>query len=296
MKILKSAGRWPIAMVSSKGLVEMIVRILMVLWAIGLTGCIAERDTEVVNEQGNNVGSATLSLNGFWDGEYDGTAGLRVLIYDGVVYAVDGTSGYYGTLTFNTGDRTVPTNLTAYALNPLMNTAASNRVADGAESEYFWDVLLIVPNNSLFGVYSINGTNRGNILLSREGTWSDNSPLSKLIVPGTWTATGYELAFSSISNNAVTFKGVSTTTPATGCNFEGRITNIDTNNNLYRVSLASQESCPAFNETNATGYAGFNEDDELEFYLRSSSGDSLMFMVFTPPAATTPTPTPTPTP
>ena len=275
------------------------MRILMVLWVIGLSGCIAERDTEVVNEQGNNVGSATLSLNGFWDGEYDGTAGLRVLIYDGVVYAVDGTSGYYGTLTFNTGDRTVPTNLTAYALNPLMNTAASNRVADGAESDYFWNVQLtslVATNDSLFGGYTVNGTNTGNIQLSREGTWSDNSPLSKLTVLGTWTATGYELAFSSISNNAVTFTGVSTATPATGCLFQGRITNIDTNNNLYRVALTSQESCPAFNETNATGYAGFNADDELEFYLRSSSGDSLMFMVFTPPATTTPTPTPTPTP
>ena len=271
----------------------------MRIFALGcvvlLAGCIAERDDDIVNEQGNIVGSATLSLNGFWDGDYDGAGDLRVLIYEGVVYAVDDTNGYYGTLTFNTTDRTVPTNLTSYALNPLMNTAGSNRTADGAEAAYFWDVQLasITANNdSLFGGYSIDGTNTGNVQLTREGTWSDNSPLSKLTAAGKWTATGYELVFSGNTANSVTFTGVAS--PASGCIFRGNVTNLDPDNNLYRVVLTKQESCPAFNENNATGYAGFNADGDLEFYLRSNTGNSLYFMTFTPPAAATPTPTPDP--
>lgn len=271
------------------------MRILALGCVVLLAGCIAERDDEIVNEQGNSVGSATLSLNGFWDGEYDGAGNLRVLIYEGVVYAVDNANGYYGTLTFNTTDRTVPTNLTSYALNPLMNTAGSNRTADGTDAAYFWDVQLGSiggNNNALFGGYSIDGTNTGNVELTREGTWSDNSPLSKLTAAGKWTSTGYELVFSG-TGSSVTFTGVAT--PGSGCIFRGNVTNLNPDNNLYRVVLTKQESCPAFNENNATGYAGFNADGDLEFYLRSNTGNSLYFMTFTPPATTT-TPTPTPDP
>src|SRR5690606_40393470 len=107
---------------------------------------------------------------------------------------------------------------------------------------------------------------------------------------GEWTNSSYALRFSSPApkSELVTFKAVAE--PDSGCSFSGSL-DLENGgrNNLYKVAISKRENCPAFNEP-ASGYAGFNVDGNLEFYLRSNNTSSLLFFSFTPPAGTTPPP------
>lgn len=253
--------------------------------SINLTGCIAEDDDdEIVNDQGETITDQTASLSGFWNGQFNQTTDLRVLIYNGNVYGLDADNGYYGDIVLNAGNRTVIADLTAYALNTDSDSTAKQFIADGNEADYELDTQLSslqATDDSLFGGYSVDGTSTGNILLTRDGTWENNSPLSALIKTGKWTATNYELV-TTRAGERVTFTGVSTDSANAGCIFRGELTTIDTNFNLYRATLSEREDCPAFNESEVPGFAGFNSDGDLEFYFRASN--SLLFMTFTPPA------------
>lgn len=260
--------------------------------SLALGGCIAEDDPEtVVNEQGETVTDPTVALNGFWDGVLNegatSEANMRVLIYNGNLYAVDENSGYYGTTVLDDSDQMAVMALTSYALSAASDTDAEQYIANGSEHEVDFDVQLASissSNDSLFGGFSIDGTASGNVELTRDGTWRNNAPLSKLTLTGKWTATGYEMVMSS-SAAGVSFTGV--TTDDSGCQFTGSISTLDTDYNLYRVSMTERSSCPDFNENSASGYAGFNTDGELEFYLRKDP--DLLFMTFAPPADSTDT-------
>ncbi|MFC3679353.1 hypothetical protein [Bacterioplanoides pacificum] len=260
------------------------MRILILTACLTLGGCIAEDDPQdIINDQGDSVSDQTLSLSGFWDGQFNQSTDIRMLIYNGNVYALDGNNGYYGTVSLNSGDQTALINATAYALNSASDSTAEQLIADGNDAAYVLDTQLsslFVSNDSLFGSYSIDGTSSGNIKLTRDGTWSNNSPLSALTVVGSWSASNHELVMTR-AGSGVTFTGVSTATGNSGCNFRGRLETIDSNYNLYRAVLSSREDCPAFNNS-ATGYAGFNSEGELEFYLRANN--ALLFMTFAPPA------------
>lgn len=269
--------------------------------ALLLGGCIAEDNkNDITNEQGDVVSDPTLTLNGFWDGALNAGAtsaeALRVLIYNGNFYALGQNEGYYGTLVLNGSDDTVVGVLKSYTLNANSDASALQMVADGVESDIDLDMQrasLSAVDDSLFGGFSVDGSPAGNIELTDDGTWTTNSPLSKLSVVGKWTATGsasYELVMTR-SGAGITFTGV--TTDASGCKFNGTISTLDVEYNLYKVSMASRSSCPAFNTTDASGYAGFNGSGQLEFYLRK--GSDLLFMTFTPPATTTTTTTTTTT-
>lgn len=260
--------------------------------ALLLGGCIAEdKKSDITNEQGDVVSDPTLTLNGFWDGALNPGAtsaeALRVLIYNGNFYALGQNEGYYGTLVLNGSDDTVVGVLKSYTLNTNSDATALQMVADGVESDIDLDMQLAslsAVDDSLFGGFSVDSSPAGNIELTGDGTWTVNSPLSKLTVVGKWTATGsasYELVMTR-SDAGVTFTGV--TTDASGCKFNGTINTLDVEYNLYKVSMASRSSCPAFNTTDASGYAGFNSSGQLEFYLRK--GTDLLFMTFTPPTTT----------
>jgi len=261
------------------------VRILLCGLVVLLAGCIAEdEDEKTTNEQGEEVSDATLALSGFWDGQFDADTAdsLRVLIYNGNIYGLDEDNGYYGTVSLNTSDQTVLASADSYALNAASEADAKQFVADGSSNDYEFDTQLtslVATNDSLFGSYSIDSTPSGNMQLTRDGTWDNNSPLSNLTRTGKWTATNHELVMTR-AGDGVTFTGVSTSTA--GCNFRGRITNLDTNYNLYRVVLTERENCAAFNETNVNGLAGFNSDGDIEFYFRDNN--AMLFMTFTPPA------------
>ncbi|MBU2038402.1 MULTISPECIES: hypothetical protein [Oceanospirillaceae] len=254
-----------------------------------LVGCIAEEDKDkITNEQGVTVSDPTLALNGLWDGQFDQAGSLRVLIYNGNVYGLDESRGYYGTALLNNDNRTATLALTGYTLSQN-DTAAKQYVADGLNQDYSLNGLLYTVEASpqLVGDFE-NATGTGSFVLTDDGTWPNNSALS--LLAGKWTATGYEFYVEPLSSKA-SFKGIST--DSSGCTFEGDITLLDKNDALYAVTLRERKNCPAFNETNASGYAVINSDGSLELYLRKDT--DLLFMTFTAPVSSTPVETPTDT-
>lgn len=263
--------------------------LLLTASSLLLGGCIAEEDSPVTNEQGNEVSDPTVALNGFWDGQFDQTGALRVLIYNGNVYALDETNGYYGTVALNSDSQIATFALTAYTLSEN-DTSGNQYVADGSEEDYNLTGLLFsneISDDTLVGDFE-NDTATGSFSLTNDGTWDTNSALSKLA--GKWTATGYEFYVETLSSKA-SFKGIST--DSSGCTFEGYFRLLDKNDALYEVELTERKNCNAFNETDATGYAAINADGELEVYLRKDT--DLMFMIYTAPATTTTTDTTTDT-
>ncbi|WP_296981573.1 hypothetical protein, partial [Thalassolituus sp. UBA1505] len=159
---------------------------LSLISALLLTGCLAEEDKSVTNEQGEDVNDVTAALNGFWDGVLNAgatsEANMRVLIYNGNLYGLDENNGYYGTLVLNPDDETAIAALTSYALSTDSEADAEMFIANGSEAEVDLDVQqasIAATNDSLFGSFSIDGTASGNIEMTREDTWTDNAPLSK---------------------------------------------------------------------------------------------------------------------
>lgn len=258
--------------------------ILMIAGAAVLAGCIAEEDkNDVTNEQGDKVNDPTVALNGFWDGQFDQAGDLRVLVYNGNVYALDETNGYYGTVLLNDDTSRATFALTAYTLTEA-DTTGNQYVADGPSEDYNLSGLLFsstADNDTLVGDYE-NDTLTGSFLLEDDGTWSNNSDLDNLA--GKWTATGYEFYVQPLTGKA-SYKGIST--DGSGCTFEGEITLLDETEALYAVSLIERKNCAGFNETDASGYAAVNADGNLEVYLRKNN--DLLFMIFTAPVSDTTT-------
>lgn len=266
-----------------------------------LTGCLAEdkKDAATVpvnNEQGQLVTTPTVSLNGFWDGGFDQQDDMRLLIFNGNVYARNATSGFYGTVELDNDLLRATMSLDALVLSANSSDTDRQWVADGVRSDYSIDELqlytLEARNDALQGTASVNGLDSRLLLLQRDGTWSSRATLAKLVRTGVWESNEYRLVTNN-AINGVSFQGNSTT--PISCTFSGFLQTLNTNNNLYAVTLNKRSSCPAFNDTSATGYAGFNAEGDLAFYLRNSSNE-LLFMTFTPPALPEPTPEPGPEP
>lgn len=266
-----------------------------------LGGCLADDKKDVVtapinNEQGQVITLPTVSLNGFWDGGFDQQDDMRLLIFNGNVYARNAGSGFYGTVALDNDFLRATMTLEALALNVNSSDTDRQWIADGVRSDYSVDELqlytLEARNDALQGAASVNGIDSRLLLLQRDGTWSSQATLAKLVRTGVWESNGYRLVTNN-AINGVSFQGNSTT--LISCSFSGVLQTLNTTNNLYSVTLNNRSSCPAFNDTSATGYAGFNAEGDLEFYLRNSSNE-LLFMTFTPPAMPEPTPDPAPAP
>lgn len=265
------------------------VRMLAVVLALGLAGCISESDElDPVNDQGERVSDETSSLNGFWDGGLNQTEDLRVLVYNGNVYARNTSDGFYGSVLVNDDLRRVSMDLGALGLNAASSDADAQWVADGVDNLYALDLqiyTLTVTNDAMQGTAEINGGDTSLVLLQRDGTWDEDAPLNKLVKSGTWLSGSYQMVTSS-ATGGVSFQVNSTTSPT--CSFNGLLKQLDVRFNLYAVDMSARNSCPAFNDESASGYAGFNTDGDLEFYLRSNDTSSLLFFTFTPPVGATP--------
>ncbi|MBE0483014.1 MAG: hypothetical protein IBX52_05880 [Bacterioplanes sp.] len=263
-----------------------------------LGGCLADDKKDVVtapinNEQGQVITLPTVSLNGFWDGGFDQQ--MRALFYQGNVYAYDDNRGYYGTVAVNS-DGQVAAEWQAYTINVgASNVAEKTLIADTSTSTYEWDALLSnlrSIDNLLIGVYSVNGIIQGNVEFLRESGWRRTLTLSQLALGDKWLAQNQELTFRLVGD-VVNFRGISLSNP--GCNIQGQVSIPAQQQNLYRITSVKREGCAALNSDDLTGYAGFNAEGDLEFYLRNSSNE-LLFMTFTPPAMPEPTPDPAPEP
>lgn len=267
------------------------VRMLAMVLALGLAGCISESDElDPVNDRGERVSGETSSLNGFWDGGLNQTEDLRVLVYNGNVYARNTSDGFYGSVLVNNDLRRISMDLVSLGLNTASSDTDMQWIADGANNDYQLDLQLYsqdASDDSAQGTAEINATDAALVLLQRDGTWDEDALLTKLEKSGTWQSGSYQMVTSQ-ATGGVSFQVNSTTTPT--CSFNGLLKQLDVRFNLYAVDMSARKNCPAFNDEPASGYAGFNADGNLEFYLRSNNTSSLLFFSFTPPAGTTPPP------
>lgn len=267
------------------------MRMLAMVLALGLVGCISESDDlDPVNDQGERVSRETSSLNGFWDGGLNQTDDLRVLVYNGNVYARNDSDGFYGSVLVNDDLRRVSMDLVSLGLNAASSDTDMQWIADGVNNDYQLVLQLYsqeASNDSAQGTAEINTTDAALVLLQRDGTWDEVAPLSKLVKSGTWQSGSYQMVTSN-ATGGVSFQVNSTTSPT--CSFNGLLKQLDVRFNLYAVDMTARSNCPAFNDEPASGYAGFNADGNLEFYLRSNDTTTLLFFTFTPPAGATPPP------
>lgn len=240
-----------------------------------LTACIAEDkddDPAPTNSEGEPVDNTALSLNGFWNGGFEQTDTLRVLIFNGDVYGLDEDKAFFGTVE-SPAEEEVDFSVIAY---PFSYEDATNFefVADGAATAYTINGLL-ATTTTIVGDFETDAAEFGALALTNDLTFSNNSSLTSLI--GKWTTTDLEMNITSRGR----FHGVNNGTDK-DCSFEGQINLINAGDSLLVLTL-NRRNCDDFNG-DSTGFVAINGDGELELY--SKMGSSLLFMKFTAPTAT----------
>jgi hypothetical protein len=236
-----------------------------------ITGCIAEdkEDKNPKNSDGEEIDNTSLGLNGFWNGGFDQTETLRILIYNGDVYGLDVDKAFFGTVESPSAEE-VDFSVTAYPFS-YEDVANFEFVADGAATVYTINGLL-ATTTTLVADFETDASEFGSLSLTNDGTFSNNSSLSSLI--GKWTTTGLEINITSRGR----FLGLNNGTDK-DCSFEGQINLINSGESLLAMTL-NRRNCDNFNG-DSTGYVAINSDGELELY--SKMGSALLFMKFTAP-------------
>lgn len=247
-----------------------------------ISGCIAEdkkKDENPTNSQGNTVDNTALALNGFWKGGFDQTDTLKVLIYNGDVYALDADKAFFGTV-ISPKEEEVDFKLTAY---PLSYTDKPNLefVAGGTATNYTINGLL-AAKTTVVGDFETGSAVFGALTINNDETFTNNSSFTALV--GKWTTADLELNITSKGR----FHGVNNGT-GKNCSYEGQFTIIKPSESLLSFTM-NRRNCDDFNGDSA-GFAAINGDKKLELY--GKMGTSLLFMTFTPPAAASTTPTTT---
>jgi hypothetical protein len=248
--------------------------LLLVFLFTLITGCIGEdkKDESPTNSDGESVDDSSLALNGFWNGGFEQTDTLRVLIYNGDVYGLDGDKAFFGTVTSPDSEE-VDFSVTAYPFS-YDDSANNEFVADGAATVYIINGLL-ASTTSIVGDYETDGAEFGAITISNDGIYPNNSSLTALA--GKWTTTDLELNITSRGR----FHGVNNAT-GKNCSYEGQFELVNSGNVLLAITM-NRRNCDDFNG-DSVGFAAINADGELEIY--SKMGSSLLFMKFSAPAAT----------
>jgi len=245
-----------------------------------LAACLPEEkeDTNPTNSEGVEVDDTSLALNGFWNGGFDQTETLRMLIYNGNVYGLDADKAFFGTLDSPTIEE-VDFALTAF---PFAYEDSPNNefVADGNTTSYTINGLL-ATNTTVVGDFATDGGVFGALTITNDGTFSNNSSLTSLA--GKWTTTDLELNITSRGR----FHGVNNGATK-DCSFEGQFSLLTVGDALMALTI-NRRNCDDFNG-DATGFAAINADGELEIY--SKMGSSLLFMTFTAPTSSAGTTTP----
>ncbi len=234
----------------------------------------------------------SYALNGFWDGKLDQGEDIRMLVYNGEVFARDALQGYYGTLTYNDYDLEAKITLNAKLFTTTDET--SNEFISASAGPFYTLTGLyyqVEAMPKLIGDYS--STVNGSFGFENDGTWKSSSSLTSL--SGKWQSNDAELYIQPNTNKSrYEFRKITPATDINGCTYSGEIVLLNSTNSLYQVNLKERKNCLGFNRS-GQGYAALNATGELEFYLQS--GGSLLFMTFQPAtgggsATTAPDPTP----
>lgn len=247
--------------------------VLLLFFFVLITGCIAEdkEDKNPINSVGEEVDDTSLELNGFWNGGFEQTETLRVLIYNGNVYGLDIDKAFFGTVE-SPSEEEVDFELTSFPLS-YEDTVNNEFVADGNTTRYTINGLL-ATSTTLVGDFETDGGDFGSLTMVNDGTFSNNSSLTGLA--GKWTTTALEMNITSRGR----FLGVNNGTDK-DCSFEGKINLINAGDSLLALTL-NRRNCDDFNGDSA-GFVAINSEGELELY--SKMGSSLLFMTFTAPVS-----------
>ena len=247
--------------------------VFILCFLASIIGCIAEDkdDKNPINSVGQEVDDTSLGLNGFWNGGFDQTETLRVLIYNGDVYGLDGDKAFFGTVESPKVEE-VDFSVTAY---PFSYEDVSNLefVADGAATAYSINGLL-ATTTLLVGSFETDSSEFGALTLTNDTSFSNNSSLTSLV--GKWTTTDLEINITSRGR----FLGVNNGA-GKDCSFEGQIDLINAGESLLALTL-NRRNCDDFNG-DATGFVAINGEGALELY--SKMGSSLLFMTFAAPTS-----------
>lgn len=241
-----------------------------------IAGCIAEDKNDdgptPTNSEGEPVDNTALTFNGFWDGGFEQTDTLRVLIFNGDVYGLDADKAFFGTVD-SPADEEVDFSVTGY---PFAYEDATNFefVADGIATAYTINGLL-ATTTTIVGDFETDTAEFGALTLTNDATFSNNSSLTSLI--GKWTTTDLEMNITSSGR----FHGVNNGTDK-NCSFEGQIDLINAANSLLELTL-NRRNCDDFNG-DSTGFVAINGDGELELY--SKMDNALLFITFKAPTTT----------
>lgn len=247
-----------------------------------LSGCISvssDDDSQITTENGTQVSSETLALNGFWDGQLDQAGTWRLLIYNGMVLGMDESQGYYGVIDYAEASQTVSLTLDVYTFSSSDSTAMQYLASGVAISNELNGLVFTETEtfDTLVGDYENVSTN-GSFLLTNDGTWSNGSNLGKLT--GAWSAGDHSLYITSLGSSA-SLKGISS---ADGCTFNGSIGLISKNINLYELLITERKNCTDYNSVDVPGYMTINSEGNLELYLYET--DSLFFMTYSSSSTT----------
>lgn len=255
------------------------IHILMSLMLLmGLSGCIAEDEPTSSQTSGTNNRSLTIAsqyIDGVWRGKLNQKTDIRMLIYNGNVYALGKSEGFYGAAQLNISNEDTKLTLSSYQLS-TDDGDNGQFVADGQREEYQFDGLRYSENadgDTIVGSYE-NERGPGNFLLSLDKGWDSAAEIRD--IKGKWTSGKYELYVQPNSQGA-SFHGFSTE-EGKGCSFKGQIRLLNEGKALFGVTLTKREHCEAFNEQDASGYAIISPKKALEFYVRK--GSDLLFMNF----------------
>lgn len=259
--------------------------LVSLILAISLSGCIAEDKPTSSQSSGNSNRSldiASQHIDGVWRGKLNQKADIRILIYNGNVYALGKSEGFYGAAQLNTSNENAKFTLSSYQLS-TNDSDDGQFVADGQREEYVFDGLRYTEKSegdTIVGSYE-NDRGPGNFLFSLDKGWDSAAEIRD--IKGKWASGKYELYVQPNSQGA-SFHGFSTE-EGKGCSFKGQIRLLNEGKALFGVTLTKREHCEAFNEQDASGYAIISPKKALEFYIRK--GSDLLFMNFDIVKATT---------
>lgn len=238
-----------------------------------LSACLPEEkdETKPINNEGKSLNDSVMSLNGFWDGGFNQTETLRVLIYNGNVYGLDEDKAFYGSVI---AESKIAINFTLLAAPFTYEDSSNNEyVASGRAVTYTIEASEFTSNGlEVAGAFDTSPDDlHGEVNLFNDGSYTSPSSLNNLF--GLWTTTNYELKIDNLGNFIIQ------DTSESGCYSKGSLKIIDSTKSLLNLTL-NRRRCDDFNG-DSTGYAAINADGELEFY--SKMGSSLLFMTFTAP-------------
>lgn len=215
----------------------------------------------------------SYALNGFWNGQLDQGEDIRMLIYNGEVFALDAEQGYYGQLTYSDFNLEAKLTLSAKVFVP-QSEATNEYITDSASTPYVLTGMYYSSGSAPELIGDYKAAEVGSFILNHDGAWKNGSSLNAL--KGEWQADDTQLRIEP-KNNRYEFRGVK----LNGCTFSGGISLLNSDYSLYAVDMKERRGCVGSIKT-AQGYAALNDEGDLEFYLRS--GGSLLFMTFSPSA------------